>query len=215
MVISWPSWSTSPTSVVHESAPTSRVCAPHTAGRPRPRAITAAWLPMPPREVTTPATTDRAGSSAGEVSVVTRITDRPSSTTSSARQASNTATPRATPGETARPTPNELPASAARTGLVVSAGMDDRLDVGHADQFQGGVGVEGIDRVGDPDHDLVEPSRALVGQARRSRRYPTSSSMGTRSCSIESRSRTVTAWSSSESKSTVTQYGVPSSSWRR
>ena len=39
--------------------------------------------------------------------------------------------------------------------------------------------------------------------------------MPTRSCCIESRSRTVTAWSFSVSKSTVTQYGVPISSWRR
>ena len=37
----------------------------------------------------------------------------------------------------------------------------------------------------------------------------------TRSWLIESRSRTVTAWSSRVSKSTVTQYGVPISSWRR
>ena len=39
--------------------------------------------------------------------------------------------------------------------------------------------------------------------------------MPTRSCCIVSRSRTVTAWSSRVSKSTVTQYGVPISSWRR
>ena len=36
-----------------------------------------------------------------------------------------------------------------------------------------------------------------------------------RSCFIESRSRTVTASSVSVSKSTVTQNGVPISSWRR
>ena len=39
--------------------------------------------------------------------------------------------------------------------------------------------------------------------------------MGTRTCSMLSRSRMVTAWSSSVSKSTVTQSGVPISSWRR
>ena len=38
---------------------------------------------------------------------------------------------------------------------------------------------------------------------------------GTRTCSVVSRSRTVTASSSSESKSTVTHHGVPTSSWRR
>ena len=40
-------------------------------------------------------------------------------------------------------------------------------------------------------------------------------STGTRSWVIESRSRTVTAPSSSESTSTVTHHGVPISSWRR
>ena len=34
-------------------------------------------------------------------------------------------------------------------------------------------------------------------------------------CFMVSRSRMVTAWSSRVSKSTVTQYGVPTSSWRR
>ncbi len=49
----------------------------------------------------------------------------------------------------------------------------------------------------------------------RSRRYATTPSIEIRSCVIASRSRIVTALSSSESKSTVTQYGVPTSSWRR
>ena len=40
-------------------------------------------------------------------------------------------------------------------------------------------------------------------------------SSGMRSCAIVSRSRIVTASSSSVSKSTVMQYGVPISSWRR
>ena len=43
----------------------------------------------------------------------------------------------------------------------------------------------------------------------------TSPSMATRACSVVSRSRTVTAPSSSESKSTVTHQGVPTSSCRR
>ncbi len=45
---------------------------------------------------------------------------------------------------------------------------------------------------------------------RRSARYACNSSIETRSCAMVSRSRTVTARSSSESKSTVTQNGVPS-----
>ena len=43
----------------------------------------------------------------------------------------------------------------------------------------------------------------------------TRSLIGTRTCSVLSRSRTVTASSSSDSKSTVTHHGVPTSSWRR
>ncbi len=50
---------------------------------------------------------------------------------------------------------------------------------------------------------------------RRAARYPSIWSRDTRSCFIVSRSRTVTALSSSVSKSTVTQNGVPISSWRR
>ncbi len=49
----------------------------------------------------------------------------------------------------------------------------------------------------------------------RRRSSPSSSAMGTRTWSVVSRSRTVTALSSSESKSTVTHHGVPTSSWRR
>ena len=45
--------------------------------------------------------------------------------------------------------------------------------------------------------------------------YSPNLSKAIRSCSMESRIRTVAAWSSSESKSTVTQNGVPISSWRR
>lgn len=49
----------------------------------------------------------------------------------------------------------------------------------------------------------------------RSASQPRTWAIATRSCVIESRSRIVTAWSSRESKSTVMQYGVPTSSWRR
>ena len=47
------------------------------------------------------------------------------------------------------------------------------------------------------------------------RTWSTIWSSGTRSCSMVSRSRTVTAWSSTDSKSNVMHSGVPSSSWRR
>lgn len=48
-----------------------------------------------------------------------------------------------------------------------------------------------------------------------SRSASTSPAMGTRTCSMLSRSRMVTAWSSSVSKSIVTHSGVPISSCRR
>ncbi len=51
--------------------------------------------------------------------------------------------------------------------------------------------------------------------ASRSATYDEIWSSPTRSCFIVSRSRTVAALSSRLSKSTVTQYGVPISSWRR
>lgn|GEM_PF-5222764 len=55
----------------------------------------------------------------------------------------------------------------------------------------------------------------LGSHARREAKNSRSSATGTRVCSIVSRERTVTVSSSSESKSTVTQKGVPISSWRR
>src|SRR5439155_23112457 len=60
-----------------------------------------------------------------------------------------------------------------------------------------------------------QPGEGGDPQLSRSCRYSTSLSIGSRSCSIESRSRTVTWRSVSVSKSTVTQYGVPTSSCRR
>ena len=62
---------------------------------------------------------------------------------------------------------------------------------------------------GRPD---AQPFRALSSRSTISCVTP---STGTRSCAIESRSRTVTAPSSSESTSTVMHHGVPISSWRR
>ena len=66
-----------------------------------------------------------------------------------------------------------------------------------------------------PPRQLRRPSAAGSDAASRSRMSRLTPSTGTRSCAIESRSRTVTAPSSSESTSTVTHHGVPISSWRR
>ena len=64
---------------------------------------------------------------------------------------------------------------------------------------------------------LAALRRGWVSQAptRRVASQPSTWSRATRSCAIVSRSRIVTAWSSRVSKSTVMQYGVPISSWRR
>ena len=62
----------------------------------------------------------------------------------------------------------------------------------------------------------ARPASAPAQQpTRRSAKYDVTWSRAIRSCFMVSRSRMVTAWSSRVSKSTVTQYGVPTSSWRR
>src|SRR6266700_118352 len=68
-----------------------------------------------------------------------------------------------------------------------------------------------------PDRVLLCSSALGSGyfQVTRSCRYIGNSSMATRTCVMPSRSRTVTVLSSSVWKSTVTQKGVPISSWRR
>jgi hypothetical protein len=60
--------------------------------------------------------------------------------------------------------------------------------------------------------DTGETLREIQQPVRRSERYGSRAAMPIRSCPIESRSRTVTAWSFRVSKSTVTQNGVPISS---
>ena len=73
-------------------------------------------------------------------------------------------------------------------------------------------------------HRLLLPARSTHGglladahraPSSRRRRSSTRPAAGTRSCSMVSRSRTVTRPSPSDSKSKVTQNGVPTSSWRR
>ena len=61
-------------------------------------------------------------------------------------------------------------------------------------------------------HGVSVHERVPQAPTKRSAKYDVMPSRLIRSCFIESRSRTVTAWSSSVSKSTVTQYGVPISS---
>ena len=77
--------------------------APHTHGRPMPRATTAAWLVMPPRLVRMPAAACMPWMSSGLVSSRTRITVSPSWALASASSAVITILPEHAPGEAGRP----------------------------------------------------------------------------------------------------------------
>ena len=77
--------------------------APQTQGLPMPRATTAAWLVMPPREVRMPLAASMPWMSSGEVSIRTRITASPAAASFSAWSAVNTTLPDTAPGEAGRP----------------------------------------------------------------------------------------------------------------
>ena len=89
----------------------------------------------------------------------------------------------------------------ALAGLGGDLGEDGDLAAG----FTHGARTVTVDADARPD--AQNPRRSATSLSR--------SSIGTRTCSVVSRSRIVTALSSSESKSTVTHSGVPISSWRR
>ncbi len=82
---------------------TRRLDAPHTAGRPAPRATTAACEASPPPVVTTAAAASRPGTSAGVVSVITRMVGTPSAARSRASRLDSEIRPLAAPGEAASP----------------------------------------------------------------------------------------------------------------
>ena len=100
-------------------------------------------------------------------------------------------------------------------GRLVARFGDQRVDRARVGRRR--LPVPGQDLVEVGGHGSRVPSRGCaVGSIDQkpscSARCGISSSIGTRTCSIESRSRMVTARSSSESKSTVTHSGVPISS---
>ena len=103
-----------------------------------------------------------------------------------------------------------------RPAGVDPQGLEHRVapDQGQVERVEGGLATRpaaGHARAGGHDGEHAHPGY----RGSRSSRYPTSRSSPTRSWVMVSRSRTVTARSVSESKSTVTQNGVPISSWRR
>jgi len=103
-----------------------------------------------------------------------------------------------------------------RPAGVDAQGLEHRVapDQGEVERVEGWLATHpaaGHARAGGDDGEHAH--RGYRGS--RSSRYPTRRSRPTRSWVMVSRSRTVTARSPSESKSTVTQNGVPISSWRR
>ena len=76
-----------------------------------------------------------------------------------------------------------------------------------------GVAGDAMGRIVTDGADAVNAVRSA--SLRRSTSNWRTPAIGTRTCSSESRSRTVTASSSSDSWSTVIAQGVPISSWRR
>ena len=77
--------------------------APTTAGRPMPRATSAACEALPPSEVRIPLAAWKPATSSASVNGRTRITSRPSSPAATASDAVKTTSPLAAPGEAATP----------------------------------------------------------------------------------------------------------------
>ena len=76
---------------------------PHTAGRPIPRATSAAWLALPPSEVTMPRAAKNPATSSASVKGRISTTWRPDSAASTALSAVKTISPLAAPGDAATP----------------------------------------------------------------------------------------------------------------
>mmetsp|Transcript_8512 Transcript_8512/g.21002 ORF Transcript_8512/g.21002 Transcript_8512/m.21002 type:complete len:264 (-) Transcript_8512:1248-2039(-) len=82
---------------------------PHTHGRPKPRATTAAWLVAPPRAVRMPLAATMPAKSSGEVSSLMRTHGLPCFWYSTAFSLENTAAPDAAPGPALSPLVASLP----------------------------------------------------------------------------------------------------------
>ena len=85
------------------SASIFRASTPQTHGAPMPRAMTAAWLVLPPCDVRMPSAAIMPARSSGFVSQRTSTHLRPASVTATASAAENTASPTAAPGDAFRP----------------------------------------------------------------------------------------------------------------
>ena len=94
--------------------------APTTAGVPHPRATIAVWLTRPPRAVSRPSAAIIPCTSAGVVSLATRITRSPRSAASAASSALKYTLPTAAPGDTPSPVTRTTPVSSNRAWITAS-----------------------------------------------------------------------------------------------
>ena len=125
MAIRSPSWSTLPSTRTSPSATSiSSVDAPHTQGRPMPRATRAAWLAFPPSLVRIPRAAKKPATSSASVNGRTRITSRSSLLARTASPAVNTIAPLAAPGDAF--TPRAITSkSAPRSKVLCSSASSD------------------------------------------------------------------------------------------
>ena len=93
----------SPIRTSPRASSTTTSAAPVTAGRPIPRATSAAWLALPPSLVRIPRAAWKPATSSASVKARTRITSRPSAAALIAAGALSAISPLAAPGEAATP----------------------------------------------------------------------------------------------------------------
>ena len=104
-----PSCTTVPsTLIVRASRSIASASAPTTAGRPIPRATSAACEALPPSEVRIPRAAWKPATSSASVNGRTRITSRPAAAASTASAAVNTTSPFAAPGDALTPSREHL-----------------------------------------------------------------------------------------------------------
>ena len=110
--------------------------APTTAGRPMPRATSAACDALPPSEVRMPLAAWKPATSSASVKGRTRITSRPSSPAATASAAVNTTSPLAAPGEALTPLARISKSALGSKVGCRSASSDDGSIVAIASSFE-------------------------------------------------------------------------------
>ena len=186
-----------------------------------------------------PADRPIAATSAGVVSVATRITVSPAEAKSSAACEPTATMPEAAPGDAARPVVSRVASPASDAGsnvgwsTSISSSTRRSATACRCRSLSTGKSLDALITapgragpccpscaVGIPKPSATalagpHPAESCPQRPNRLPRWSTSEAIGTRSWPMVSRSRTVTQRSSMDSKSTVTHSGVPISSWRR